>query len=38
MYKINKENKKKIEQNISLEDVYDYMMPRRLSKELREVL
>ena len=38
MYKINSKNKKKIEENISLEDEYDYMMPRRLSKELREVL
>ncbi|QFR39587.1 acetolactate synthase large subunit [Candidatus Gracilibacteria bacterium 28_42_T64] len=38
MYKINGENRKKIEQNISLEDEHDYMMPRRLSKELREVL
>jgi len=38
MYKINWENRKKIEQNISLEDEHDYMMPRRLSKELREVL
>ena len=32
------ENKKKIQDNLSLEDPYPYMMPRRLAKELREVL
>jgi len=38
IYEINKENKKKIEANFSLEDEFSYLMPRRLSKELREVL
>lgn len=35
---INEANKKKIESNLSLEDDIPYMMPRRLAKELREVL
>ena len=38
IYEINEENKKKIEANLSLEDDIPYMMPRRLAKELREVL
>lgn len=38
IYRINEINKQKIEQNLSLEDPYPYLMPRRLSKELREVL
>ncbi len=35
---INKHNQKKIRENISLEDDVAYMQPRRLAKELREVL
>lgn len=35
---INEANKKKIESNLSLEEDIPYMMPRRLAKELREVL
>jgi acetolactate synthase-1/2/3 large subunit len=38
IYKINEENKIKIQNNLSLEDNIPYMMPRRLAKELREVL
>ena len=38
IYTINRENKKKIEENLKLEDEYPYIMPRRLTKELREVL
>jgi len=38
MYKRNWENRKIIEKNIKLEEEYIYMMPRRLSKELRGVL
>ncbi|MCD5374850.1 acetolactate synthase large subunit [Candidatus Gracilibacteria bacterium] len=38
IYKINEENKEKIKANLSLEDDAPYMMPRRLAKELREVL
>lgn len=38
IYKINEENKEKIKTNLSLEDDAPYMMPRRLAKELREVL
>ncbi|MDA9128944.1 acetolactate synthase large subunit [Candidatus Gracilibacteria bacterium] len=38
IYKINQENQKKIKENISLEDDIPHMMPRRLAKELREVL
>lgn len=38
IYAINKENQKKIEENLKLEDEYPYMMPRKLAKDLREVL
>jgi len=38
IYDINEKNKQKIRENIKLEDGYSFMMPRRLSKELREVL
>jgi len=38
IYKINKNNKKQIEENLKLEDWNDIMMPRKLAKELREVL
>jgi len=38
IHEINEANKKKIESNLSLEDNIPYMMPRRLAKELREVL
>ncbi len=38
IYKINKENWKQIEDNIKLEEISDIMMPRKLSKDLREVL
>ncbi len=38
IYEINEKNDKKIKENISLEDEFPYMMPRRLAKELREVL
>ncbi|MCH8518354.1 acetolactate synthase large subunit [Candidatus Gracilibacteria bacterium] len=38
IYSINKENKKKIEENLSLEDDFSYLMPRKLTKDLREVL
>lgn len=38
IYEINTENHKKIAENISLEDDFPYMMPRRLAKDLREVL
>jgi len=35
---INTENWKKIAANLALEDDIPYMMPRRLAKDLREVL
>jgi len=38
IYKINEDNKQKISANLQLEDEFPYMMPRRLAKELREVL
>lgn len=38
IYAINKENQKKIEGNLKLEDEFPYMMPRKLAKDLREVL
>lgn len=38
IYKINRSNWKKIQENEILEDAASYMMPRRLAKELREVL
>jgi len=38
IYEINEKNQKLIVENISLEDEFPYMMPRRLAKELREVL
>ena len=38
IYEINTENQKKIRENVSLEDNFAYMMPRRLAKELREIL
>ena len=38
IYKINKENKKIIKQNLSLEDHTDIMMPRKLCNDVREVL
>lgn len=38
IYAINEENKKKIEDNLKLEEDFPYMMPRRLAKDLREVL
>ncbi len=38
IYKINVENHKKIADSLSLEDDFPYMMPRRLAKDLREVL
>lgn len=38
IYKINKENKKNIENNLKLEDDVEIMMPRKFSNDLREVL
>ena len=38
IYKINEENKKIIEGNLKLEDDFEIMMPRKLSKDLREIL
>ena len=38
IYRINEENKKTIEENLKLEDDFEIMMPRKLSKDLREVL
>lgn len=38
IYSITQENNKKIAENISLEDDFNYMMPRRLTRELRESL
>ena len=38
IYEINSRNQERIKENISLEDDFSYMMPRRLAKELREVL
>jgi len=38
IYAINTENKQKIEANIILEENYPYLMPRKLTKDLREVL
>ena len=38
IYEINQRNQKLIEENITLEDDFPYMMPRRLAKDLREVL
>ena len=38
IYVINDRNQRCIEENISLENDFPYMMPRRLAKELREVL
>jgi len=38
IYRINEENKKIIEENLKLEDDFEIMMPRKLSKDLREVL
>ena len=38
IYEINEENKKKIADNMKLEDDFPYMMPRRLCKEMREVM
>jgi hypothetical protein len=38
IYKINVSNKIKIEENLKLEDDKTYMMPRKLCKDLREVL
>jgi acetolactate synthase I/II/III large subunit len=38
IYRINEKNKKKILENLRLEDDADFLMPRRLAKELREVL
>lgn len=38
IYEINEKNKKKILAHLALEDDTDFLMPRRLAKELREVL
>ena len=38
IYEINKQNKKKIEENISLEKDFPFMMPRKLCSDLRETL
>ncbi len=38
IYKINDKNNRKIQDNYGLEDAAPYMMPRRLTYELREVL
>jgi acetolactate synthase-1/2/3 large subunit len=38
IYEINAENQKKILDNISLEECIPYMMPRKLARDLREVL
>lgn len=38
IYQINQENQKKLQENLSLEEDIPYMMPRRLAKDLREVL
>lgn len=38
IFKINEENKQKIIDNESLEEGIDFMQPRRLARELREVL
>jgi len=38
IYSITQENNQKIAENISLEDDFNYMMPRRLTRELRESL
>lgn len=38
IYAINEKNNKKIEENLSLEDNFFYLMPRKLTKDLREVL
>jgi len=38
IYKINEKNNRKIEENYGLEDAAPYMMPRRLTAELRQVL
>ena len=38
IYEINKRNQKQIEDNLLLEDSFSYMMPRKLAKDLREIL
>lgn len=38
IYEVNEKNQKQIQENLKLEDEFPYMMPRRLAKELREVL
>ncbi len=38
IYAINEKNQKQIQDNLQLEAQFPYMMPRRLAKELREVL
>ena len=38
IYKINENNKKQIEENLKLEENSEIMMPRKLAKDLREIL
>lgn len=38
IYTINEENKKKIADNLKLEDDFSYMMPRKLVNDVREVM
>lgn len=38
IYEINEENKKKIADNLKLEDGFPYMMPRKLCNDMREVM
>ena len=38
IYRVNEANTKQIEANIVLEDNFPYLMPRKLAKDLREVL
>ena len=38
IYKINEQNKLKMEKNLSLEDEFPFMMPRKLCEDLRDVL
>ena len=38
IYKINEDNKKQIEENLKLEENSEIMMPRKLAKDLREIL
>ena len=38
IYEVNVKNIQKIEDNLKLEDKFSYLMPRKLTKDLREVL